>query len=141
VALHLRYRGQDHPVRIELTADRVADVLAAFEAGYEVRYRYVIPGHPVEIVKVTAWREIAQPAPPGRVDERAAAPAALPERQPIHFDAWADGALWWRAACPAGTVLEGPGLVVEPTSTTVLAPGDRARVGDLGELRIDVGHA
>jgi N-methylhydantoinase A len=144
VALDLRYRGQDHPVRVEYAGGCVADVLAAFESSYETRYGYAIPDQPVEIVKVTAWREILQDAPPWRLDTRTAAPASLTDRQPICFGddgGWLEGAIWWRPGCPSGTVLAGPGLVVEPTSTTVLAPGDRATVGDVGELRIAVGDA
>ena len=40
----------------------------------------------------------------------------------------------------AGDSLDGPAIVEEPSSTTVLHSGDRLTVGDYGELLIDIGQ-
>jgi len=44
--------------------------------------------------------------------------------------------VWVRQDLPAGFQLNGPAIVEEYSSTTVLLPGDHAIVGALGELTI-----
>ncbi len=52
-----------------------------------------------------------------------------------------DTPVYRRADLPPGFGLSGPAIVEEYSSTTVLGPDDRLRVGDLGELDIAVGGA
>ena len=39
----------------------------------------------------------------------------------------------------AGNEIAGPALIEEHASTTVVQPGDRLRVDELGNLQIDIG--
>jgi N-methylhydantoinase A len=43
-----------------------------------------------------------------------------------------------RRALPLGFVGEGPAVIEEYGSTTLIGPGDRFEVGRLGELRISI---
>jgi N-methylhydantoinase A len=45
-----------------------------------------------------------------------------------------------RDALKAGNRIEGPALVEEHASTTVVLPGDRLRVDEFGNLVIEVGR-
>ena len=45
----------------------------------------------------------------------------------------------WRPGLPAGTEVEGPAVIEEPNSTTLLYPGDRMRVSEHGHLIVAVG--
>ena len=45
--------------------------------------------------------------------------------------------IWKRGELAAGQEIRGPAVIEEYSATTVLLPGDVARVGTLGELIID----
>ena len=47
---------------------------------------------------------------------------------------WQRWPAYARAALPPGTTLEGPALVDEPGTTTVVEPGDRLHVDPYGNL-------
>jgi len=47
----------------------------------------------------------------------------------------------WRPGLPPGTEIAGPAVIEEPNSTTLLCPGDVARVDPHGHLIISVGEA
>ena len=71
----------------------------------------------------------------------AAMPGAVAprERRSVHFPmphGRLEVPVFARDALPAGHELEGPAVIEEYSSTTVLMPGDRARVGALGEIVI-----
>jgi MFS family permease len=73
--------------------------------------------------------------------EGTAAPGAVAprERRSVHYPApygRMEVPVFARDALPAGHELEGPAVIEEYSSTTVLMPGDRARVGALGEIVI-----
>jgi N-methylhydantoinase A len=51
---------------------------------------------------------------------------------------WVDCPVYQREALAAGQQLSGPAIVVETGSTTVIAPGDRGEIDDLGDIIIQV---
>ena len=53
-------------------------------------------------------------------------------------EGWRDTPIHRRGALPPGTALEGPAIVEQLDSTTVVEPGDRVTVDPLGNLIIDV---
>jgi N-methylhydantoinase A len=139
----LRYVGQSFELTVPLPGsvpgpEAVARALEHFHSEHERAYGYSAPAEPVEWVNVrlTALGRIAKPglrdwARGG--DGRAAQKAT----RPVYF-AECQGAV----ACPvydrsllaAGSALEGPAVVEEPDSTTVLHPGYRAAVDRFGNL-------
>ena len=52
---------------------------------------------------------------------------------------WADCPVWQREALLAGNRIAGPAIVEEVSATTVLYPGDEARVDEIGSLVVEVG--
>ena len=52
---------------------------------------------------------------------------------------WRDTPVYRREQLPAGATLAGPAIVEQLDATTVIEPGDRARVDALGNLEITVG--
>jgi N-methylhydantoinase A len=44
--------------------------------------------------------------------------------------------VWRRDSLPEGFTLNGPAVIEEFSSTTILQPGDQARIGRLGEISI-----
>lgn len=144
-ALNYVTGGQDHPIEIDLGGDVLdsTEVNRRFTAAYDSRYRYAIRDRPVEIVQLRAWRQVAQPTPPwAGVVPVEPPPAHLGNEHEIYItgQGWRHSRVWWRPSLVESDVVDGPALVVEPTATTVLLPGDRARLGAFGEIQIEVGH-
>ena len=54
-------------------------------------------------------------------------------------DELADTDTWNRSLLAAGDRIDGPALIEEHASTTVLHPGDTLTVDDFGNLRISIG--
>ncbi|MFZ2003676.1 MAG: hydantoinase/oxoprolinase family protein, partial [Stellaceae bacterium] len=52
---------------------------------------------------------------------------------------WRDSRIWRREALFAGNEIAGPAIVEEISATTVLYPGDRARIDEFGSLIVEVG--
>jgi len=73
---------------------------------------------------------------------RAQSGDATPRRRSVYFGGAGalDTAIVDRTALPAGFSGEGPALIEEYGSTTLICPGDRFEVGTLGELRIHCGQ-
>ena len=143
--LEMRYRGQKHTVAVPYRAgETIAELLAVFESTYKRRYGNLNPNCAVEILGARLGAEADIPRPElARLagGEGAAAPGAVAprERRSVHYPAphgRMEVPVFARDALPAGHELEGPAVIEEYSSTTVLMPGDRARVGALGEIVI-----
>jgi len=143
LTLGMRYLGQGYEllVPIDPTHRDPAALGEAFHRRYELAYGYR-DDQPVE---VATWHAaLARPSGShggGRLAVANGAPAAgrrrayFPETGVVEVDVHA------RDALREGKVLEGPCLVAETTTTTVVLPGDRVEVAADGALVIHVGVA
>jgi N-methylhydantoinase A len=66
------------------------------------------------------------------------APTPAGRRRAWFEDGWHDTPVYRREQLGVGAQLEGPAIVEQMDSTTVIEPGDRARVDALGNLEISV---
>ena len=146
-AVDMRYVGQEHPVTVELPArvlssrDREA-VKRLFDAEHLRRYGTNAPSERAEIVslRVSVSGLMKKPTP-----ERIArgGPARPRARRRVYFAEAGKAVMtpvYDRESLRAGNRLDGPALVEEEASTTVLLPGDRLRVDEFGNLDIEVGR-
>ncbi|MFC4277742.1 hydantoinase/oxoprolinase family protein [Achromobacter aloeverae] len=143
---YMRYRGQGHEIPVALPAARLTEALAArlpklFEREYRKLYDRVIPGVPVEILTWTvtvSTRRAAAGDPPRR-----AAPARKPvpkARRPVFDMARAravDIPAYDRLDLAESDHIEGPALIVEDQTTTVVPAGFTARVDARHYLVLD----
>src|SRR5260370_18149462 len=94
----------------------------------------------VEIVnfQVTAVALIAKPA--WKTFERTDAPAKPHEARQAYFSAGdaREGPVFRRSTLHPGRRIEGPAIVEEQTSTTVVYPGQRAKVDQYLTTQIDL---
>ena len=149
-AADMRYVGQEHAVTVDLPLDLFAardraGIKRCFDAMHELRYGTSAPDERAEIVSLRATVTGVMPKPPRTSiksgDARPVARAFTGSR-PVHFrDAggFVDTQTFARAALLAGNRIDGPALVEEHASTTVLGPGDALEVDGLGDLVISVG--
>jgi N-methylhydantoinase A len=142
--VYMRYKGQGWEIPVPLTPDQAeqadpAVFLARFEQEYTTLFGRVVAGMAVEI---TVWSVNAYTAT-AAVDALplvTAQPAPTPSGQRQLFDAALgraqDAGIYDRAALPRGTALQGPALITEEETTTVLPLSRQARI--LGDGSIDI---
>ena len=151
-----RYIGQNFELRVPVASgpptvldgrpapDSIAAITARFFDVHDVAYGYHNPDDRVEVVNVrlTAFGRTRR----GRVEEAAAGPAepcAPEEIRPVWFGphAPADTPVFDRSRLQAGAEFVGPAIVEQLDATTVVHPGDRARVDAHANLNITLGGA
>ena len=124
-SLDLRYRGQSY----ELTVPLVADFIERFHKAHERRYGYANRGRDVELVNVrtTFLGRTAKPKFSKTVKQRRG-PEPL-ERQPCWIDRRRVRTdIYDRAILGYGHVIQGPAIIGEYSSTTLVPPGFRCTV-------------
>ncbi len=142
----MRYRGQEHTVEVPIDGEtRDLEALAAvFHDRHRQRYTFALEDTPVEIVnfRVTATAAISRPpladmdlGEPG--DPRKGARFVRFAGMGHGSEAGArETVIFARERLPRGFVVDGPAVVEEPSTTTVVHPGQRLTVDELGNLII-----
>jgi N-methylhydantoinase A len=139
----VRYAGQGHEIRIELPAGRLGgDSLSPIRATFESVYRSLFgrtgPDVPLEAI---SWRVIASgPRPTVRmsVPTAASATAQKGERR-VYFPEWEEHRpvrVYDRYLLSAGARIEGPAIIEERESTTVVGPDAHVEVDTVRNLVI-----
>ncbi len=148
-AADMRYVGQEHAVTVDLpseffkTQDRAA-IKKHFDDLHAVRYGTSAPKEPADLVslRVTVLGHMRKP-PPQSVVAGSEQPAAqaLRTRKPVYFrsSGFVSTPVYKRPALCSGNRINGPALIEEHASTTVVQPGDTALVDQFGNLQISVG--
>jgi N-methylhydantoinase A len=149
-ALDMRYVGQEHPVTVELPMrvfqkqDRKA-IKQHFDNDHLQRYGTSAPNERSEIVSLRVTVAGLMRKPPQETIERgSAAPpkTAFAGKRPVWFDGrFRTAPTYRRAELLAGNKINGPALIEEHASTTVLMPGDKMTVDAWGNLTIRVAGA
>ncbi len=140
--LDMRYFGQEHAVTIPIDLDGAGrdSILDAFHAAHERAYTFRLADTPVELVtfRLTATADVARPELTPWTTEGRSAGAAAREGRTVDFgeDGRHETRVYDRDLLPPGFEADGPVIVEEPSSTTLVCPGQRVRVDDLGFLRI-----
>jgi N-methylhydantoinase A len=139
----VRYAGQSMEVRVaarsgKVNAAFIADLVAAFHAAHLKTFGYNYAGQQkVELVNVcvSGFGMIDRP----RIPELDKATGALPKHssRPVYFDGkFRDTPVFERAPLAAGAKLDGPAIVEEFGSTTVVFPDQHLSVDAHGILII-----
>ncbi len=142
----LRYKGQHHSIKIALPPDAdAAGLRAVFDQEYLRRYGHANAAADVEIVVLHSLAtqhmerpEVARLANPARR-------AKMPDMgsHPVFFieeDCFFETRIHDRYGLVAGFKGQGPALIVEYGSSTLIGPRDRFEIGRLGEIDIDCSH-
>jgi len=132
--LDMRYVGQSHEVRVPLTEDPVE----TFHEAHQRTYGFSRRASGVEVVTVRARLIHATQSPritalPAEGEGRG---RPLRRGTPIHRGKSTRTAVYDREELVHGSVVDGPALICEWTSTTYLPRGSKARVDAAGNLII-----
>jgi N-methylhydantoinase A len=149
-AADMRYVGQEHavtvalPMRVYAKRDR-AGIKRHFDAMHLLRYGTNAPAERAEIVSLRSTVTGMLRKPPLRevaAGRRAPPKSAYTGKRPVYFDGdgFIDTRTFARAALLAGNRIEGPALIEEHASTSVLLPGDTVEVDRFGNLDVKIGN-
>ena len=141
-SVDMRYFGQEHSVTVAVdeAALDLATILGDFHAAHERAYTFKLTDTPVEFVtfRLTASASVPRPRVNPIDDTNRSAAEARKGRRMVDFgeDGRHDADIYERDALPAGFEADGPLVVEEPSSTTIVHPGQRLWVDRLGFLHI-----
>ncbi|MDR6953334.1 N-methylhydantoinase A [Ancylobacter sp. 3268] len=140
-SVEMRYLGQNYELEIPVEAqsfsdEEVATILETFHAQHEARFGFRLADH-VEIVNFlvtgTARTGALEFPQVGSADGT----SSVRSRRPVWFaGGWRDTPVYDRADLKEGHLVEGPALVEENASVTVVNPGMTLSVDRYGNLLI-----
>lgn len=144
----LRYVGQEHTVNLgmpdhKLKAGDLQSIVEDFNAAHRVHYGHSMDD-PVEIVtlRLRGLGLLPRPEIP-RIGKGTGKPnKARKGSRPVYLRVrgkHVDYPVYERGLLFSSDCVEGPAIVEEPSSTTVIHAGDVLKVGEYGELIIEVG--
>jgi N-methylhydantoinase A len=146
----LRYVGQGYELRIPMPAGRItrgvlAQIWGQFHEAHRAEYGHAFPESPIEVVnlRVTGTGRMPRLASPARPTGKALA-GALMRQGRCAFRVKGrlrrlDTGYYRRVLLPVGERLDGPAIVLQHDSTTLIPPGCHARVDETGNLIIRTG--
>jgi N-methylhydantoinase A len=144
-SISMRYWGQNYEQDVpmpdgKVTRDLLQQTLDAFHRLHEQFYGYVIGGETIELIRFNV-EATGDPTPPslpslsetGRTDVRQVT-------RPVFFQGHGliDCPIVQRHDLHAGFGAEGPMVIEEIVSTTLVHPGERVAVDQVGVIRIDL---
>ena len=147
-AADMRYGGQGFEVETDLPARLSAGLLpeieTQFNRAYAARFGKHLEQQPIEAVNWRVEAYVDAPATPQRPGSSglAADQSGTPRMREVFFpdiNAFVDTPVLMEASLGAGESHDGPALIEQAGSTTVIGPGDRFCMDQSGNLRITVG--
>ena len=141
----LRYSGQSYDITVELPGrdggDLITDLAERFHRQYERLYGHSDPSAPIEVMGLrTTHRSSIRSEPlAATVSGKRARPATRGERKAYFPDEgrFVATPVLQRGALVAGQQLIGPVIVEQADTTTVIHPGQSARVASDGSMIIE----
>ncbi len=145
-AADMRLYGQMHEITVTLPAAPIGPhsmeaIETAFEAEYTRRYSHLFEGAQIQVLN---WRVTCAGTTPevsAHLTAGDAAAAAQKGTRPAYFPeagGFADAPVYDRYALKPGLRIDGPAIVEERESTTIVPPGDWVRVDDDLNLRLHI---
>ena len=146
IELDMLYLGQTHAVAVPLSMSgeglTIEGIRAAFDASYRRTYGRLLENIPVRVLNIRLSVigkrpevDIASLARGARA--ASASDCHLADQRIFAGGQWHDGTIVDRLRLPAGAVVIGPCLLVQPDATIYVDPGLAARVDDLGNIIIE----
>lgn len=140
----LRYAGQAFQITVDFSQDQLADkgvalLTEAFDAEHEQLFTFKLEdGHEILMIRAVVRAKAKKLAAAKVGDAGATLADCVIQDTRFYFEgAWHEGKLYDRNKLISGLVVEGPAIVSEMDSTTVVLPGYGATVDKVGNLLIN----
>ena len=139
--LDVRYQkqGLEIPISVELDSIDLVAIAAEFAERHEREYGFRLDTSCESVnLRAIAIGAAADDRPPplGTAESRALADAKLGSQRIYDKGSWHDATLYNRAGLETGHRIDGPAIVLQPDTTTLVLPGYRADVDEHGNLII-----
>ncbi|HWQ17932.1 MAG TPA: hydantoinase/oxoprolinase family protein [Sulfolobales archaeon] len=140
--MDLRYSGQEHTLTIMIPEQYNAEIVRElFDTHHERVYGYSLKDYDVEIVnlRLAVIGVTPKPAMPEiqRGETSPSGKALLSMKEVLYEDkGWVRVPIYIREKLLARNIIEGPSVIVEEASTTILYEGDKAEIDDYGNIVI-----
>ncbi|MHA1599592.1 MAG: hydantoinase/oxoprolinase family protein, partial [Alphaproteobacteria bacterium] len=133
--VHLRYDGTDSALVVDF-AD-LGTMITTFEDAHRQRYGFIMSEkallvEAISVEVVGGTDTIEDPVLPVTERQEPLAPTAYV--QMYAQDKWRETPVYVRESLRPGDQIDGPSIIIEPTSTTVLEPGWQARLSERDHL-------
>lgn len=139
-----RYQGQNFEITVPLdgmTLMGLETFIAMFRTAHVREYGYDAEGRPVEIVncRVRAVGTVPR-APLARVPGGVSLANAIKDHRKVYFEqtGWTETSVYRRALLPIDVPIQGPSIIEEMSSTTIVLPEQHARADQYGNLLINL---
>ena len=145
-SIDMMYQGQWRSLQVPVTAPftSVPDAVSAFHTDHDREYAFRRDDTPVELFRLNLAAIGTVPKAELMRHAATGAKAAARSSRPVDFDE-VEGAvetpIYSHDEIPAGAVIEGPAIIEQLDSTTVIPPGVRAEVDAWLNVRIHVAEA
>ncbi|MCT7667450.1 hydantoinase/oxoprolinase family protein [Shinella kummerowiae] len=141
--LDARYKGQSHYIAVHLDAldeDALDTFMRKFEHAHTEQFGYSLDGREIEIVNVRVKAVCHVPKDDSVVVSREGSldRARIGTRLVYFGEAcgWVETPVYQRMLLPADVPFEGPTVVEEMSSTTIILPGQSAELDGFGNIHI-----
>jgi len=141
-SLDMRYEGQSYELTVPLAGDVASNTIDAiaeqFHATHQRRYGHSMPSEPVEVVTLRVSGVVETGDVPGTVTPTTGT-TCTGERD-VYFDGkgYVPTDVYDRYALDTNSTIDGPAILEEAGSTTLVPPSATATVSDRGELIVDL---
>ncbi|MGR3276457.1 hydantoinase B/oxoprolinase family protein [Acaryochloris marina NIES-2412] len=132
--VHLRYKGTDSSLIVNFGS--LTEMQAQFEGQYQQRFGLIQPNKGLVVATMTA-EAVGKTAALEKVaasQPQATLPTQIPNISLFSEDQWWDTPVFQRQDLSAGTMIDGPAVILEQTGTNVIEPGWSASVAETGVL-------
>jgi N-methylhydantoinase A len=144
--LDLRYEGQEFAIKVPVSEEEIASgalqtIRERFDSIHDRSFGHAAPNEPLEMINVRlSARGIRQKLKMPAVASSQATPKPRTVRKVCleTADRFDDCPVYRRETLAAGMELQGPALIEEYGSTTVMFAGDRAKISTTGEISIQL---
>ena len=139
-SLDMRYVGQSFELNIMLPAafTDTEELMEAFHRAYEQRYSHRDRGSgEVVAFRVTGFGTVDRPPLPSVLGGNDLAGSVRDKRQVIFNGVSKETTVYWREDLPLNTIFEGPAIIEELGSTTVVPPNFNVSMDPTGSLILD----
>jgi len=137
----MRYLGQAFELHVPITPDmNIPDIEMAFHQEYYKAYGYAREQTDIELVnlRVVATGGVDKPTISSTGEEAKKLSDALKEKRRVYFDgSFVECPIYQREILPSGASINGPAIVEEYGSTTVIFPRWKASTDNLGHLFLE----
>lgn len=137
--LELRYLGQNYELELDvepsLSSGDGSDLWDAFHSAHNDRFGFAIAGETIEVVtfSTTVSAKTKNPTLP-LLEVATQEPVARSRRSVGFINGRHDTPIFWRGDLLAGHVIQGPAIIEEPASITMVLPTQTLSVDSFGHL-------